>query len=75
LREYVTVTKQTGYTLALIVVSTDRLWWRKLRETGHFVELGADGFLVNKMGACIEVAQDRDGWRAVMNAVMNFRVP
>jgi hypothetical protein len=32
-------------------------------------EIGRDGM------AWIDVAQDRDQWRAVVNAVMNLRVP
>jgi hypothetical protein len=32
-------------------------------------EIGWDGF------DCIDLAQDRDQWRALMNTVMNLRVP
>ena len=71
----VTVTRQTGYTVALIVVSTHWFWGGKLREAGNFAKLGVDGFLVNKMGAWTDLAQDRDRWWAVVNAAMKLRVP
>jgi hypothetical protein len=32
-------------------------------------EIGWDG------GDCIDLAQDRDQWRALVNVVMNLRVP
>jgi hypothetical protein len=35
----------------------------------HLQEVGGQG-----MG-WIELAEDRDGWRAVMNVVMNLQVP
>jgi hypothetical protein len=57
-------------------------WWGELREGDHLENPGIDGRIVLK---CIEVgwegvewidmAQDRDRWRAVVSAVMNLRVP
>ena len=54
-------------------------WWRNLRE-----EPGVDGgiilrWIIQEVGCgCtdwIDLAQDRDRCRALVNAVMNLRVP
>jgi len=60
------------------------LWWRNLRELDHLEDPGVGGRINIKMDlqevgcGCmdwIELAQDRDSWRALVNAVMNLRVP
>jgi len=57
--------------------------WGNLRERDHWGDPGADGEDNIKMDlqdvGCvgmdwIEMAQDRDRWWALVNAVMNFRV-
>jgi hypothetical protein len=58
-------------------------WWRDLREGDHFGDTGVDGMIILKWlfktwdGGMywIELAQDSDRWLAVLNAVMNLRVP
>jgi hypothetical protein len=58
-------------------------WWGGLREGDHLGYPGVDGRIILKWifkmwdGAMgwIELAQDRGRWRAVVNAVMNLRVP
>ena len=54
-----------------------------LRETDHWGDPDADGRII-KMdlqevgGGCgdwMELAQDRDRWRALVGTVMNLRVP
>ena len=54
-----------------------------LRERDHFVELSVDGdnikMDIQEVGKggmnWIDLAQDRDMWRALVNAVINLRVP
>jgi hypothetical protein len=58
-------------------------WWGHPREGDHLGDPGVDGRIILKCifkkwdGGMnwIELAQDRDRWRAFVNAVMNLRVP
>jgi hypothetical protein len=56
-------------------------WWGNLRE--HWGDPDVDGRIILRwifrkwqgVVGWMELAQDRDRWRAVVSAVMNFRVP
>jgi hypothetical protein len=58
------------------------VWWKKLREIDHYDDLVVGGKITWKLifkkwdGGTdwIDLAQDRDRWRALLNAVMNLRV-
>jgi hypothetical protein len=55
-------------------------WWGNPRERDYWGELGVDNIkqiLRSGMWGMdwVELAQDRDRWRALVNAVMNLRVP
>jgi hypothetical protein len=58
-------------------------WWRDLREGDHLGDPGVDESIILKWiiktwdGGMdwIELAQDRDRWRALVNGVVNLRVP
>jgi len=61
-----------------------RVWCGNLRERAHLGDPGVDGRIILKwifrkwdVGGMdwIELAQERDRWRALVNAVMNLRVP
>jgi hypothetical protein len=57
-------------------------WWGSLREKDHLGEPSSDGRIILRWiftkweGLCgwMELAQDRDRWRALVTKVMNFRV-
>jgi hypothetical protein len=59
-------------------------WWGKLRQRDHLGDTGVGGttilkWIFTKFGCggmeWIDLAKDRDRWRALVNTVMNLRVP
>jgi hypothetical protein len=60
------------------------VWWGNLRKRDQWGDRSLDGGIIVrwifKEVRCggmdfIELAQDRDRWRVLVNAVMNLRVP
>ena len=60
-----------------------RGWYGNLRGRDHLENTGVDGRKYIKMDLqrvgwgidCVDLAHDRDRWRALLKAVMNLRVP
>jgi hypothetical protein len=58
-------------------------WWGNLRDRYHLEDPSVDGRIIlrwtfRKWGAgmdWIDLAEDRDRWRALVNVVMSLRVP
>jgi hypothetical protein len=60
-----------------------KVWRGNLRERNHLEDPGVDGRIILRWifrkwdveAGTGSMAQDRDRWRALVNAVMNLRVP
>jgi hypothetical protein len=57
-----------------------KFWWESLRGRERFEELDVYRRIIlkrilRKVVDWIHAAQDRDQWRAVVNTIMNLRVP
>jgi hypothetical protein len=59
-------------------------WWGSLRERGHWGDQDVDGRIIlrwifrNLEGVVrnwVELAQDRDRWRALVGTVRDFEIP
>jgi hypothetical protein len=58
-------------------------WWESQKERDHWKDQDVGGWTILKWILeirwdgmnWIELAQDRDQWRALVNTVMNLRVP
>jgi hypothetical protein len=51
-------------------------WWESRKERDHWEDQGVGGWTILKwiFEGWIDLAQDRDQWRALLNTVMNLRV-
>jgi hypothetical protein len=65
------------------MINLYRVWWESPKEEDHLEDQGVDGRMGSKCtlqrlaGGCVEwihLAQDRDRWRVLVNAVMELRV-
>jgi hypothetical protein len=50
------------------------VWWGNLEKRDHLGDPIVDEIIILRW-IWIELVQDRDSWRAFVNAVMNLRVP
>ena len=58
-----------------------RFWWGNLRERDHWGDQDVDGRIIKMnlqevgrgCGDWMDLAQDRDRWRALVSTGMNFR--
>jgi hypothetical protein len=66
-----------------VKLSVYNFWWLNLREKDHMANIGLDGriilrciFTESECGdiVCIDLAQDRDGCRALVNTLMKIGV-